>query len=143
MSCCNSIFFLLFLALLPCGAKIRSRIHHSLRLQPRDSIKAAHNMLPVYIKQNTEATPLRQYPVTFMNKNLIHLPLCTLVKADKSPVEGYYQAVLTALTLSRPVGTSSFFAKLVIQVLLGVVFPFFSPSFCLFIMVLYKHISLN
>lgn len=70
-----------------------------------------HSLLPVYIKQHTEATPARQFPVTFMNRNLIHLSLCTFTKADESPVEDYYQAVLAALTLSRPDGTSSLFVK--------------------------------
>lgn len=43
-------------------------------------------MLSVYIERHTKAVPRNQFPVTFMNKNLIHLPLRTFIKADKRPI---------------------------------------------------------
>lgn len=39
-----------------------------------DPFMGQHNMSTVYIKQHTKATPRNQFPVTFMNKNLIRLP---------------------------------------------------------------------
>ena len=53
-----------------------------------------HNMFTVYTEEHTKAMPRNQFPLTFMNKNLIHLPLCTFIKADTSRVETHYQSVL-------------------------------------------------
>lgn len=110
MSCHNSIYFfiLLFLALLPCEAKIRSCIHHSRSPQPEDFIKVQHNLLSVYIKQQTEATPATQFPPTFMNKNLSHLSLWTFIRAKSRTII----KLSSLLLLSTPDGTSSLSRKM-------------------------------
>ena len=61
-----------------CGAQIRRYPSW-----PEDSIMAPHNMFTVYTQQHTKAMPRNQFPLTFMNKNLIHLPLCAFIKEDK------------------------------------------------------------
>ena len=41
-------------------------------------------MLTVYIQQHTKAMPGNQFPLTFLNKNLIYLPLRTFIKGRQA-----------------------------------------------------------
>lgn len=91
-------YCLLFLGLFPLWSEDKERSITAC-LQPAGSFMGRHNTVSVYIKQHTKALPRNQFPVTFMNKNLIHLPLNTFIK---SWLETYYQTVPTSTVVRAP-----------------------------------------